>query len=109
MPRVTIHVPTDTFNKIHHIATNNDESLSSTIVKLAEIGLIVKERQNENSTGKQTSDIEEYCQKLILQMNALIKSIAAKQIGYTDAEFLKLRDATYNKYNEICGIVMEDL
>jgi len=109
MPRVTIHVPNDTYNKITKMASDNDDSLSSTFVKLAEIGLIVKERQNESGSRKSASDIEEHCQKLILQINALMKSLVAKQMGYSDEDFLKLRDATIDKYNEICGIQKEDL
>lgn len=109
MPRATIHVPNDTYQKIVDMASNNDESLSSTFVKLAEIGLYVKEKQAENTTNSQSSEIEIYCQKLILQINALVKSIASKQIGYTDNDFNKLRDATLTKYNEICGIELEEL
>lgn len=109
MPRVTIHVPNDTYQKIVDMASRNDESLSSTFVKLAEIGLYVKEKQAENNGGDQPSEIEQYCQKLIIQINALVKSLAAKQIGYTDTDFNKLRDASIAKYNEICGIKPEEL
>ena len=109
MPRVTIHVPNDTYNKVTKLASNNDDSLSSTFVKLAEIGLIVKERQESNGSRTPSSGIEEHCQKLILQINAMLKNLVANQIGYSDAEFLKLRDATIDKYNEICGIKKEDL
>ena len=109
MPKVTIYAPNDIHDKINKIAQKNDESFSSVICRMAYIGLMVEERKNQKNKSSDKPEIDVYCQKLILQINALLKSISAKQMGYTDKDFDKLRDATLEKYNELCGVEKEEL
>ena len=37
-------------------------------------------------------------------MNALIKNLATKELGYGSDEFKKLTDASINKYKELLGL-----
>ena len=110
MPKTSIYISNDLYKKISAISDENDESFSSVISRMASIGLMIEERKKQSSEdANQESKIDVYCQKLTLQMNALLKAMAAKQMGYSDADFDKLRDATLDKYNEICGIKKEEL
>lgn len=110
MPRVTIHVPNDIHDKLTKMAEINDDSVSSTIVKMAEIGIMVTEshKKNQNPEDKYP-DIEKYCFKIMIQMNALIKNLAAKDLGYTPEDFKKLTDVTINKYKELLGMEPDEL
>lgn len=73
--RVTITIPTPLHVKLETYAKDNDLSLSSTISKMAEIGLMVTENQGQNkSLEDRFTDIEKHCFKLMIQMNALLKN-----------------------------------
>ena len=105
MPRVTIHVPNDVHNKLTKLAESNDDSLSSTITKMAEIGLMVTENQSKiRSPEDKYSDIEKHCFKLTIQINALLKNLAANNLGYSENEFKKLTEVSINKYKELLGL-----
>lgn len=108
MPRLSITLPKDLYDKVADISGDNDESMSYTIAKMTELGLLVTENQKKNK-AKALSDIEEHCYKLIIQMNAIIKNIAAKQLDFNKDDFDKLRDAAILKYNELIGIEIEEL
>lgn len=109
MPRITVTLPKDLYERVEAYSANNDDSLSNTIVKMTELGLLVTESQKKKEQGKSFSDIEEHCYKLMIQMNAIVKNLAAKQLEYTQEEFDKLRDSTVLKYNELIGIMPEEL
>lgn len=110
MPRVTITIPNDVHTKLLNYAGNNDDSLSYTIVKMAEIGIMVTENQQKNKSPEDRySDIEKHCFKLMIQMNALLKNIAKQQLEYGDDEFKKLLDLSVLKYQELMGTLPEEL
>ena len=108
MPRLSITLPKDLYDKITVISGDNDESMSYTIAKMTDLGLLVTENQKKNK-AKVLSDIEEHCYKLTIQMNAIIKNIAAKQLDFDQDDFDKLRDASILKYNDLVGIEVEEL
>ena len=108
MPRLSITLPKDLYDKVVAISGDNDESMSYTIAKMTELGLLVTENQKKNK-AKSLSDIEEHCYKLTIQMNAIIKNIAAKQMDFKQEDFDKLRDAAILKYNDLIGIEAEEL
>ena len=110
MPRATIHIPNDLHEKLTTMAKSNDDSLSSTVTKMAEIGIMVTESQKKaKSQEDRFSDIEKHCFKLTIQMSALIKNLAVKELGYGTDEFKKLADASINKYKELLGMEPEEL
>ncbi|WP_347251920.1 hypothetical protein [Legionella sp.] len=109
MPRVTINLPNNLNEKFLNYAANNDVSLSYTIVKMGEIGLMVTERQLENKTSEDKfSEVEVHCFKLIIQMNALIKNMAKSALGYGQDEFKKLIDLSDDKYQDLRNIVSKN-
>ncbi|SEG42458.1 hypothetical protein SAMN02746093_02902 [Legionella quinlivanii DSM 21216] len=110
MPRVTITLPNALYAKLIKYAGDNDDSLSYTITKMTEIGLMVTEKSQESQSAEdQFSEIEKHCFKLMIQMNALLKNIASKQMDYGQEEFKKLMDLSINKYQELMGIAPEEL
>lgn len=109
MPRVTIHIPNDLHSKLTKMAENNDDSLSSTIAKMAEIGIMVKENSQKNKSPEDRfSDLEKHCFKLTIQMNSMIKSLTAKNLNYGPDEFKKFNDASIVKYRELLGMETEE-
>lgn len=109
MPRLSVTFPKDLCAKITAIAGDNDESISYTIAKMTELGLMVTENQKKNKNKKSMQDVEEHCYKLIIQMNAIIKSIAAKKLDYTKDNFDKFKDAAVARFNDLAGLVPEEL
>jgi hypothetical protein len=110
MPRVTIHLPNDLHNTLNAMAEKNDDSLSSTIAKMAEIGILVTENQKKNKSPEDRfSDIEKHCFKLLIQVGALVKNLSIKELGYGNDEFRKLNDACFSKYRELLGLGSEEI
>lgn len=110
MPRISVTVPNMLYEKLLKHAGDNDDSLSYTITKMTEIGLMVTESQQEKkSLEEKYPDVEKHCFKLIIQMNALLKNMATKQMDYGQDEFKKLMDLSINKYQELMGIAPEEL
>lgn len=110
MPRTTVTLPNDIYKKLVKYAGDQDDSLSYTITKMTEIGLMVTEnQQHAKSPEDKFSDIEKHCFKLMIQMNALLKNMASKQLDYGQDEFKKLMDLSVNKYQELMRIVPESL
>lgn len=110
MPRVTVSLPKDLYERLMDYAGDNDDSLSYTVAKMTEIGLMVSESKNENKSPEDRfSKIEQHCFKLVIQVNALLKNIATSQFQYGQEEFKKLHDLTNDKYQELLGIKPEEL
>lgn len=110
MPRITITLPQDLHQRLIKYAGDNEDSLSYTVTKMTEIGLMVTEsQQKQKSPEDRFSDIEKHCFKLMIQMNALLKNIASKQLDYGQDEFKKLMDLSINKYQELMGVAPEEL
>lgn len=110
MPRATISLPNDLYKKLVKYAGDQDDSLSYTITKMTEIGLMVTENQQHfKSAEDKFSDIEKHCFKLVIQMNALLKNMASNQMNYGQEEFKKLMDLSVNKYQELMRIAPETL
>ncbi len=108
MPRVSVTLPKDVHDKLSKYAEMNDESISNVVSKMAELGFMVKQSQEQkSSTG--LSEIEQHCSKLIIQMNALVKEMAEKKLGYDRNKFNSLRDKAVDRFNEIVGCKPEEL
>ncbi len=103
-------MPSKLQEKLAAYAQDNDISLSAAITKMAEIGLLVTEKQgNPTSLEDKFTDIEKHCFKLMIQMNALLKNMATKELEYGQDEFKKLMDLSINKYHQLMGIAPEEL
>lgn len=108
MPRLSITLPKDVYQKVMILSNENDDSLSATIARMTDLGLSYYQNSKTESSVNLAS-VEEHCYKLIIQVNAIIKSLAAEKLGYTQTDFDKLRDASILKFNDLIGIKREDL
>ena len=109
MPRVTVHLPNDIHDKLVSYAKGNDVSLSSAIAKMSEIGLLVSQSNDEKTPLDEMMDVEKHCYKLTIQMNAILKYMASKQLGFDDEKFDALRDSSVKKFNQLLGVEDEEL
>lgn len=75
-------------------------SVSYTIAKLVELGLLVANNKNKNREEK-ASKIDEHCNKLIIQINGIIKELATEQFKLSPDKIAKITQETLDKYNEL--------
>jgi hypothetical protein len=101
MARITITIPDNLQNQIVKIAGKENESISYTTTKLIDIGLMVMKK---SESKKQDNNIEEYCQKLIIQINELIKTIATDKLNIDKESMSKIANETILKFNKIKGV-----
>lgn len=101
MARITITIPDNLQNQIVKMAGRENESISYTTTKLIDIGLMVM-KKSESKT--QENNIEEYCQKLIIQINELIKVIATDKLNIDKDSMSKIANETIAKFNKIKGV-----
>ncbi|ARB91047.1 hypothetical protein A6J40_02090 [Legionella longbeachae] len=100
MPRVTITLPEPIHQQVLKIATKEKDSLSYTIARLVEIGLIVLKNKNEGRKT-QTNELEEYCQKLIIQINGVLKALVINQYNFDKEIILKITKETLDQFNRL--------
>ncbi|MCR9192606.1 MAG: hypothetical protein NXI01_08100 [Gammaproteobacteria bacterium] len=101
MARITITIPDNLQHQIVKIAGKENESISYTTTKLIDIGLMVMKK---SESQKQENNIEEYCQKLIIQINELIKTIAIEKLSVNKEFMSKIANETIMKFNKIKGV-----
>ena len=104
MARITVTMPDNLHEKVLKMAGKEDDTISYTVTRLVEIGLMVMNNKNENKTDSKTSDLEDYCQKLIIQMNGILKEIAMDQFNFNNDKISKITNDTLIKFNELKGI-----
>ena len=109
MPRITASLSNSLYVKIQEISMSNHDSLSNTLTKLAEVGLLVHEKQQGKSDGKATSDIEEYCYKLIIESHGLLRIIAREKHNINEETLDNLRHATLSLFKQKSGVSDNDL
>ena len=101
MARITITIPDNLQSQIVKMAGKETESISYTTTKLIDIGLMVMKK---SESKKQDNNIEEYCQKLIIQINELIKTIATDKLNIDKESMSKIANETIVKFNKIKGV-----
>ncbi|HAT1130572.1 TPA: hypothetical protein JBB30_01310 [Legionella pneumophila subsp. pneumophila] len=109
MARITVTLPDNLHKQIIKIAGKENDSLSYTTTRLVEIGLMVMNSKSDNKDEQKTTNIEEYCQKLIIQINGIIKEIAVDKFNFDDDKIVKITKDTLNKFNKLKGIQQESL
>lgn len=60
--------------------------------------------QNQHMQNQPDKQVEQHCHQLIIQMNALIKNIAAEMLKFNQDDFEQLRQAALMKYNEVVKV-----
>lgn len=96
MSRLTITLPDVIHNRISLIANESNESMSTIINKLIVFGLNYDKTDTDNN-----SLVDEHCQLLMIQMNALIKNLSAKTLDYKKEDFESLHKASIKKLEEL--------
>lgn len=109
MARITVTLPDNLHEQVLKIAGKENDSLSYTTTRLVEIGLMVMNSKAENKDEKKTSDIEEYCQKLIIQINGIVKEIAVDKFNFDNNKIAQITSDTLSKFNKVKGIQQESL
>ena len=109
MARITVTLPDNLHKQIIKIAGKENDSLSYTTTRLVEIGLMVMNSKSDNKDEQKTTNIEEYCQKLIIQINGIIKEIAVDKFNFDDDKIVQITKDTLNKFNKLKGIQEESL
>ena len=96
MSRLTITIPDVIHNRISILANEANESMSTIINKLIIFGL-----NYDGNPLATNSLVEEHCQHLIIQMNALVKNLSAKMLQFEQGDFEKLHAASVKKLHEL--------
>jgi hypothetical protein len=96
MSRLTITIPDVIHNRISILANEANESMSTIINKLIVFGL-----NYDGNPLANNSLVEEHCQHLIIQMNALVKNLSAKMLQFEQGDFENLHAASLKKLQEL--------
>ena len=103
MPRLTISIPKQIYNRVSSIALQNDESMSHIINQLINAG--IQRFSDENGQRIESvnvlNPVEQHCYPLIIQMNALIKNLSAEILKFNQDDFERLRRSAFEKYNSL--------
>lgn len=105
MARITVTLPDNLHQKISELAGKENDSISYTVSKLVDIGLMVMNSKNE----KKEDELNEYCQKLIIQINGILKELAVDKFNIENDKITKITNETLVKFNRLKGIHEEPL
>lgn len=101
MARITITLPDNLHNQVTNLAGKEKDSISYTSTRLIEIGLLVTQNKNTSSDNNKTQEIEEYCQKLIIQINGILKEIAIEKFNFDNEKIAYITNETLNKFKKL--------
>lgn len=104
MARITITLPDNLYNQVVHLAGKENDSISYTTTRLIEVGLLVMQNQDKPPEDNKTQEIEEYCQKLIIQINGILKEIAVEKFNFDSEKILKITNETLSKFKQLKGV-----
>jgi DUF917 family protein len=109
MARITVTMPDNIHEKVLKLAGKEDDSISYTVTRLLEIGLMVMDSKNEKKNADKSTELEDYCQKIIIQMNGIIKEIAIDKFDFNNEKITQITNDTLSKFNKLKGIQHESL
>lgn len=110
MTRLTISLPDALYNRLSALAIQHNESMSNIINKLIQVGAhhwYTNQDSNNVISNNNTIPndmVEQHCQQLIIQMNALIKNLSEELLKFNQEDFTQLHKAALNKYNELKNV-----
>lgn len=100
MARITITMPDSLHAQVLKFSKKEQSSVSYTISKLVELGLLVANKKNQKQEG-QPSKVEEHCNKLIIQINGILKELATEHFELSPEKIAKITQETTDKYKEL--------
>lgn len=104
MARISISIPDNIHQQVVKMAGKENDSISYTISRLVDIGLMVMNSKDKNKDEKKPEEIEEYCQKLIIQINGIVKDIAINQFNFDGDKIAQISNDTLSKFNQLKGV-----
>ena len=105
MARITITIPDNLHTQVIKQAKKESGSVSYTVAKLVELGLLVTNNKNQKQEDQTVSKIDEHCNKLIIQINGILKELAVSNYGFTPDKIAEIAKETTLKYNELSEII----
>ena len=109
MPRITITIPDNLHKDVVKMAGKENDSVSYTVARLIELGLLVMNSKDKKDDEKTDTDLEDYCYKLIIQMNGIIKELAVEKFNFDNEKISRITNDTLAKFNKLKGIQSEPL
>ena len=98
MPRLSVTLTKAMHTHLSSMAELHHTSIGQIINQLLQAGLLHHEQNIRNDAQ---AVVSQHCQQLIIQMNALIKNMAAEILKFDHKDFEELRRASINKCNEL--------
>lgn len=109
MARITISLPDNLHQQVLKMAGKEQDSISYTTTRLIELGLMVMNNKDKKTEEKDNSELEDYCHKLIIQMNGIIKELAIDKFNFDKDKISQITSETLIKFNQLKGIKKESL
>lgn len=103
MARVTITIPDNLQAQVLKLAKREGGSVSHTISKLIEMGFLIANNKSKSEKEESSKKIEEHCQKLIIQMNGIIKELVVNTYQFKPEKISQITQETILKFNELKG------
>ena len=101
MARITITIPDNLHMQVLKLAKKEDGSVSYTVSRLVELGLLVANNRKQKQEEQIVSKVDEYCNKLIIQINGILKELAISNYGFTPEKITQIVQETTSKYKEL--------
>lgn len=104
MARVTITIPDNLQAQVLKLAKKEGGSVSHTISRLIEMGFLIVNNKNKSEKEESNKKIEEHCQKLIIQMNGIIKELVVNTYQFAPDKISQITQETMLKFNDLKGL-----
>lgn len=101
MARITITIPDNLHTQVLKLAKKEGGSVSYTVSRLVELGLLVTNNKNQKPEENEVSKVDEYCNKLIIQINGILKEIAVGNFEFSPEKIAKITQETTEKYKDL--------
>lgn len=101
MARITITIPDNLHTQVLKLAKKEGGSVSYTVARLVELGLLVTNNKNQKQDDHAVSKVDDYCNKLIIQINCILKELAISNYGFTPDKITQIAQETTLKYKEL--------
>lgn len=101
MTKITVSLPENIHQQILKLAQDENDSISYTVTRLVEIGLLVLQNKKEKNNS---NELEEHCQKLIIQVNEIIKELVIDKFNFNQEKIAAITRETLVKFNALKAV-----
>jgi len=96
MPRLTISISENLYQRLRLSALEKNESLSQVINEL-----VIRGDQGCDERITHPSAADQHCQQLIMQMNVLIKNLASEVLKFESSDFEALMSKVVKRHQDL--------